>query len=117
MTLVAMRLMKYRSWEMNTIVPGNPARAASRTSRETRSRWLVGSSRHRSAAGRVSILARADRKSTRLNSSHDQISYAVFCLKKKKRSIHNNADMACVLVASNADDHRASLASYVEQTA
>src|SRR2546428_7502591 len=26
-----------------------------------------------------------DRKSTRLNSSHDQISYAVFCLKKKQR--------------------------------
>src|SRR2546430_7817628 len=29
---------------------------------------------------------RADRKSTRLNSSHSQISYAVFCLKKKKYS-------------------------------
>src|SRR2546428_6990658 len=29
-----------------------------------------------------------DRKSTRLNSSHDQISYAVFCLKKKKRKEH-----------------------------
>src|SRR5256886_11168776 len=29
-------------------------------------------------------LARVDRKSTRLNSSHSQISYAVFCLKKKK---------------------------------
>src|SRR5688572_31071650 len=28
-------------------------------------------------------LAQADRKSTRLNSSHSQISYAVFCLKKK----------------------------------
>src|SRR5216683_6885707 len=28
-----------------------------------------------------------DRKSTRLNSSHDQISYAVFCLKKKKKHI------------------------------
>src|SRR2546421_7546111 len=28
----------------------------------------------------------ADRKSTRLNSSHDQISYAVFCLKKKKKT-------------------------------
>src|SRR5688572_31412294 len=28
---------------------------------------------------------RADRKSTRLNSSHSQISYAVFCLKKKKK--------------------------------
>src|SRR2546427_1817426 len=29
--------------------------------------------------------AAADRKSTRLNSSHSQISYAVFCLKKKKK--------------------------------
>src|SRR2546427_4830852 len=29
---------------------------------------------------------REDRKSTRLNSSHSQISYAVFCLKKKKKS-------------------------------
>src|SRR2546430_8996232 len=30
--------------------------------------------------------AAADRKSTRLNSSHSQISYAVFCLKKKKKN-------------------------------
>src|SRR2546421_604329 len=30
--------------------------------------------------------ANIDRKSTRLNSSHDQISYAVFCLKKKKKT-------------------------------
>src|SRR3989440_1549536 len=30
-----------------------------------------------------------DRKSTRLNSSHDQISYAVFCLKKKKKKSDN----------------------------
>src|SRR5688572_32054701 len=29
---------------------------------------------------------RRDRKSTRLNSSHSQISYAVFCLKKKKKT-------------------------------
>src|SRR2546430_12579630 len=29
---------------------------------------------------------RGDRKSTRLNSSHSQISYAVFCLKKKKNN-------------------------------
>src|SRR5688572_32035627 len=29
--------------------------------------------------------AKEDRKSTRLNSSHSQISYAVFCLKKKKK--------------------------------
>src|SRR2546421_1122566 len=31
------------------------------------------------------INSKLDRKSTRLNSSHDQISYAVFCLKKKKK--------------------------------
>src|SRR2546421_3607717 len=31
--------------------------------------------------------ATRDRKSTRLNSSHDQISYAVFCLKKKKNTL------------------------------
>src|SRR2546421_4724496 len=39
-------------------------------------------------------LGYVDRKSTRLNSSHDQISYAVFCLKKKK--IHRNASTALV---------------------
>src|SRR2546430_10124244 len=32
----------------------------------------------------------ADRKSTRLNSSHSQISYAVFCLKKKKKQLIDN---------------------------
>src|SRR2546430_9890890 len=36
----------------------------------------------------VPVEHRADRKSTRLNSSHSQISYAVFCLKKKK---HNHS--------------------------
>src|SRR2546430_9504722 len=35
-------------------------------------------------AGNVSETGFEDRKSTRLNSSHSQISYAVFCLKKKK---------------------------------
>src|SRR2546430_5786371 len=33
---------------------------------------------------RQARIQRGDRKSTRLNSSHSQISYAVFCLKKKK---------------------------------
>src|SRR2546422_2976182 len=35
---------------------------------------------------RADGLHRADRKSTRLNSSHGYISYAVFCLKKKKQN-------------------------------
>src|SRR5688572_31526677 len=37
------------------------------------------------AAPGGTIVASEDRKSTRLNSSHSQISYAVFCLKKKKK--------------------------------
>src|SRR5690348_18091432 len=46
-----------------------------------RQRQLVG-------AGLLSPLAQSrDRKSTRLNSSHPSISYAVFCLKKKKKKI------------------------------
>src|SRR5258708_36248106 len=36
------------------------------------------------------VLAQLDRKSTRLNSSHQIISYAVFCLKKKKAMCHHN---------------------------
>src|SRR5262245_62877905 len=36
--------------------------------------------------GQVPVLVHGDRKSTRLNSSHLGISYAVFCLKKKKKN-------------------------------
>src|SRR3989440_2183969 len=41
-----------------------------------------------------------DRKSTRLNSSHDQISYAVFCLKKKKNTseLQSRSDIVCRLL-------------------
>src|SRR3982750_4956338 len=46
---------------------------------------------------RGGLLGHEDRKSTRLNSSHDQISYAVFCLKKKKeRNI-----TTCLLAATH----------------
>src|SRR2546430_6120919 len=57
------------------------------------SRPLVGSSR-KSTFG--------DRKSTRLNSSHSQISYAVFCLKKKT---HNRLDHACRLCTLHPHRH------------
>src|SRR2546421_4867303 len=43
--------------------------------------------------------SKGDRKSTRLNSSHDQISYAVFCLKKKKK------DAARQAARGGADSH------------
>src|SRR5258708_29415684 len=55
---------------------------------------------HDMAAGvlRIGAWRHKDRKSTRLNSSHQIISYAVFCLKKKKtprskpQSMHTNRD-------------------------
>src|SRR2546427_5496614 len=48
-----------------------------------------GASRGRSGAAGAGRHAWRDRKSTRLNSSHSQISYAVFCLKKKKKKKDN----------------------------
>src|SRR3989449_4449429 len=46
--------------------------------------------------GRV-LVGMQDRKSTRLNSSHGYISYAVFCLKKKKKKKHSISLLQCVL--------------------
>src|SRR5947199_8131825 len=43
----------------------------------------------------VRVVHRQDRKSTRLNSSHLGISYAVFCLKKKLRSTRANSPTDC----------------------
>src|SRR2546430_9815054 len=43
--------------------------------------------RHAEGAARATTGVVRDRKSTRLNSSHSQISYAVFCLKKKTNSL------------------------------
>src|SRR5258708_14445286 len=51
-----------------------------------------------------------DRKSTRLNSSHQIISYAVFCLKKKKKELRNSEDRDSRLIrhidAQNTSMHR-----------
>src|SRR3712207_7316590 len=43
----------------------------------------------RSVIAGTTVLLHEDRKSTRLNSSHANISYAVFCLKKKKKKQHS----------------------------
>src|SRR2546430_4530316 len=45
----------------------------------------------------AAIEAARDRKSTRLNSSHSQISYAVFCLKKKNNTCNNIHDRLSAL--------------------
>src|SRR5687768_18023193 len=45
------------------------------------------------AAAAQAVLARRDRKSTRLNSSHGYISYAVFCLKKKNKELDEHPEV------------------------
>src|SRR2546427_2127211 len=56
-----------------------PARAGNGKGPLPRAEWTA------RRVGRGRSFSALDRKSTRLNSSHSQISYAVFCLKKKKK--------------------------------
>src|SRR5690554_7188710 len=60
------------------------------------------------AASRVYVGRAEDRKSTRLNSSHVRISYAVFCLKKKKKIIfRTQSKLNPVAYAQNNSDDEA----------
>src|SRR3989442_11608178 len=52
----------------------------------------------RNCAERVEFSS-IDRKSTRLNSSHVRISYAVFCLKKKKKKLQQHAAMVYTITS------------------
>src|SRR5258708_27281775 len=52
-------------------------------------------------------VAEQDRKSTRLNSSHQIISYAVFCLKKKKRTGHSAAPIPAPAAPQRPPPHGA----------
>src|SRR6267378_2574517 len=61
---------------------GSPDESGNRQA-NSRCLWTVG----KRAMARHHAGAHLDRKSTRLNSSHVEISYAVFCLKKKKKNI------------------------------
>src|SRR2546429_1366897 len=60
----------------------------------SRARERRGRRRRRPGSAPAAIRAgdRGDRKSTRLNSSHGYISYAVFCLKKKKKTKETHKD-------------------------
>src|SRR5690606_41845966 len=51
-------------------------------------RWMKSTTSGCASPRRSPTLSSTDRKSTRLNSSHVKISYAVFCLKKKKKCRH-----------------------------
>src|SRR2546430_10191536 len=69
-------LFPYTPLFRSRVVAGPPGAAATPAAR--------GGGAHRARSRRRTVLRARDRKSTRLNSSHSQISYAVFCLKKKK---------------------------------
>src|SRR2546430_4490191 len=76
----------FRSHEIRHLVGGRRRSAAVRGVKNLREEVdVAGGVEKDSGAGEHE----ADRKSTRLNSSHSQISYAVFCLKKKKTSHAN----------------------------
>src|SRR3989440_6390974 len=66
-------------------------RALAGPAHRRRGRRLVGGGADNSGSAVPPARATGDRKSTRLNSSHDQISYAVFCLKKKKQQHQDDA--------------------------
>src|SRR3712207_8512932 len=67
------------------VVDAPAVRALPQRCRDTRLGDVLGEDRQRPALRRRLLDAiEVDRKSTRLNSSHANISYAVFCLKKKK---------------------------------
>src|SRR2546421_5532780 len=63
--------------------PTTPRISRGRTEKLT----LSTASTRPSSVAKCTVRLSTDRKSTRLNSSHDQISYAVFCLKKKKKKL------------------------------
>src|SRR5688572_33448584 len=71
-----------------TLFRSEPARPAALVASGTPADCGLGSSRRSSVVMVIASAFGLDRKSTRLNSSHSQISYAVFCLKKKKRVIN-----------------------------
>src|SRR2546430_9968450 len=65
-------------------------------------------SRPHTSAGRRPPVRRGDRKSTRLNSSHSQISYAVFCLKKKTQNKRAHTSATSLLTLCTGTISRAS---------
>src|SRR6202522_4090453 len=73
---------------------------------------------HRSATARhPALICARDRKSTRLNSSHDDISYAVFCLKKNKLLLDQGIRGAATVLEIGtiaSEHHRSQIKSRIE---
>src|SRR5207253_9507358 len=69
----------YQRWQSDKVLKGSPARVKADVQRA-----LDYVRRNKGTAWGWALLCLIDRKSTRLNSSHVAISYAVFCLKQKR---------------------------------
>src|SRR5688572_22457121 len=72
----------------------------------TSSLWLTGVLAGKPAGAFSSGSTPQDRKSTRLNSSHSQISYAVFCLKKKKKKKKKKKTIKKRIIKKTKTEHR-----------
>src|SRR2546430_10095066 len=84
-------LFPYTTLFRSPVRPGDPRRRGLLQQLEVRRQLLGGGGvsriwevRRGAMRRRIRLPAAGDRKSTRLNSSHSQISYAVFCLKKER---------------------------------
>src|SRR2546430_4038946 len=87
--------------------PAASSRITNSSSSTTRKRSLK--RRPSKSCRRITEFCRPqDRKSTRLNSSHSQISYAVFCLKKKKKADNNRESHATQGNQSGSHQHTVS---------
>src|SRR5260221_9497236 len=72
-----------------------------------RSTRLNSSSRRRHTRSLCEEFRRVDRKSTRLNSSHTVISYAVFCLRSEEHTseLQSHSDIVCRLLLEKKNKH------------
>src|SRR3712207_7191873 len=82
----------FRSGTARPMLPTLMARAA------PKGVFLIASATGRAMAMPMASAATEDRKSTRLNSSHANISYAVFCLKKKNKIHDLNHEQLLVML-------------------
>src|SRR2546422_6498502 len=102
--------MSVRTWWYAMPCRRHAARHAA-ISRRTVSPYTRASSRGRTTTlaadsgsrNRTSGGPERDRKSTRLNSSHGYISYAVFCLKKKKQEKHDDHQLSVTILTTVFD--------------
>src|SRR5690349_23147972 len=69
-------------WDAKLVIMDEPTAALG----VAQTRMVLDLTRRLADQGHAALFVSQDRKSTRLNSSHVEISYAVFCLKKKKKN-------------------------------